>query len=118
MMCFIYIFHLLTQINPQLNNVLIMKQIICLKNLDHQKCTVGVMSKKWDLRNWIETGNEGIVKMRICSDLYNVHTVGILFILKVSAISRSTPCDSVFLLLIFHFFKVFHHAMQLNFDIL
>jgi hypothetical protein len=70
MMCFIYIFHLLTQITAQIEQ--------CFNNeTDYKKIwiiiSVGVMPfrsfkvKKWDMRNWIETGKEG---MRICRDVY------------------------------------------------
>jgi hypothetical protein len=68
------VFHLLTKITSQMDqcfNNKINQQL--KKNLDHHDISLEVMpfrSKKWDLRNWIETGHEGIFTMRICRDVY------------------------------------------------
>jgi hypothetical protein len=72
-MCLIYIFHLLAQITAQMehffNNETDYKKIwitISLEVMPFRSFKV----KRWDLRNWIETGNEGIFRMRICRDVY------------------------------------------------
>jgi hypothetical protein len=90
MMCFIYIFHLLTQITPQIEQ--------CFNNEMNKQFGKKSGSfrifevKKWDLRNWIETGNEGIFRMRICRDDYKVHRDSIQLKIDLFHVTRCSCC--------------------------